>query len=139
MTNARSNAGAMGLMADAGNRTQRRQKMLNRKPPGAANCSEPDANIALARQRWPKQMKGELGDSAVLRHCGIQRRATSGHALAAGVDTAGRHLIELVPFDETLRFTCGAYSPTVICPKRGKTPTRLNERLHPVPLSISLR
>ena len=139
MTNARSNAGAMGLMQlmPATARSVAR-KMLNRKPPRRSELLEPDTNIALG-SAYLKQMKGELGDSAVL--------ATA--AYNAGPHRVTRWLpertlpadiwIELVPFDETRGYLRRVLAYTVIYEKRmGKTPTRLNERLHPVPPSISL-
>ena len=139
MSNARSHAGAMGLMQlmPATARSVAR-KMLNRKPPRRSELLEPDTNIALG-SAYLKQMKGELGDSAVL--------ATA--AYNAGPHRVTRWLpertlpadiwIELVPFDETRGYLRRVLAYTVIYEKRmGKTPTRLNERLHPVPPSISL-
>lgn len=139
MSNARSHAGAMGLMQLMPATARSVAKtMLNRKPPRRGELLEPDINIALG-SAYLKQMKGELGDSAVL--------ATA--AYNAGPHRVTRWLpertlpadiwIELVPFDETRGYLRRVLAYTVIYEKRmGKTPTRLNERLHPVPPSISL-
>ncbi|HOP16717.1 MAG: transglycosylase SLT domain-containing protein [Chromatiaceae bacterium] len=139
MSNARSHAGAMGLMQLMPATARSVAKtMLNRKPPRRSELLEPDINIALG-SAYLKQMKGELGDSAVL--------ATA--AYNAGPHRVTRWLpertmpadiwIELVPFDETRGYLRRVLAYTVIYEKRmGKTPTRLNERLHPVPPSISL-
>ena len=139
MTNAHSHAGAMGLMQlmPATARNVARQ-MLKRKPPRRHELLEPDTNIALG-SAYLKQMKGELGESAIL--------ATA--AYNAGPHRVTRWLpdrtlpadiwIELVPFKETRGYLLRVLAYTVIYEKRmGRKPTRLNERLHPVPPSISL-
>jgi len=139
MHNARSHAGAMGLMqlmpATARNVAR---DVLKRKPPRRRELLEPDTNIALG-SAYLKQMKGELGDSAVL--------ATA--AYNAGPHRVTRWLpdrtlpadiwIELVPFAETRGYLQRVLTYTVIYEKRmGMTPTRLRQRLHPVPPTISL-
>ena len=137
MDNARSHAGAMGLMQlmPATARSVAR-KVLKRKPPKQRELFEPDTNIALG-SAYLKQMKGKLGDSAVL--------ATA--AYNAGPSRVNRWLpertlpadiwIELVPFKETRGYLRRVLAYTVIYEKRmGITPTRLRERLHPVPPSI---
>ena len=139
MSHARSHAGAMGLMQlmPATARSVARQ-MLKRKPPRRHELYEPDTNIALG-SAYLKQMKGELGDSSVL--------ATA--AYNAGPHRVTRWLpdrtlpadiwIELVPFKETRGYLRRVLAYTVIYEKRmGKNPTRLNERLHPVPPTLSL-
>ncbi len=139
MSNARSHAGAMGLMQlmPATARSVAR-KVLKTKPPRRNDLFEPDTNIALG-SAYLKQMKGELGDSAVL--------ATA--AYNAGPHRVTRWLpartlpadiwIELVPFKETRGYLRRVLAYTVIYEKRmGLTPTRLRDRLHPVPPSISL-
>lgn len=139
MNNARSHAGAMGLMqlmpATARNVAR---KVLKTKPPRRSDLLRPDTNIALG-SAYLKQMKGELGDSAVL--------ATA--AYNAGPHRVTRWLpartlpadiwIELVPFKETRGYLRRVLAYTVIYEKRmGLRPTRLRDRLHPVPPSISL-
>lgn len=139
MDNARSHAGAMGLMqlmpATARNVAR---KVLKRSPPRHSELYEPDTNIALG-SAYLKQIKGELGDSAVL--------ATA--AYNAGPHRVTRWLpdrtlpadiwIELVPFKETRGYLRRVLAYTVIYEKRmGLEPTRLEHRLHPVPPSISL-
>ncbi len=139
MHNARSHAGAMGLMqlmpATARNVAR---NVLKRKPPRRRELLEPDTNIALG-SAYLKQMKGELGDSAVL--------ATA--AYNAGPHRVTRWLpdrtlpadiwIELVPFAETRGYLQRVLTYTVIYEKRmGMTPTPLRQRLHPVPPTISL-
>ena len=139
MSHARSHAGAMGLMQlmPATARSVAR-KVLKRKPPRRHELYEPDTNIALG-SAYLKQMKGELGDSSVL--------ATA--AYNAGPHRVTRWLpdrtlpadiwIELVPFKETRGYLRRVLAYTVIYEKRmGKNPTRLNERLHPVPPTLSL-
>ena len=139
MHNARSHAGAMGLMQlmPATARNVSRQ-FLKRKPPRRSDLFKPDTNIALGTA-YLKQMKGELGDSAIL--------ATA--AYNAGPHRVTRWLpertlpadiwIELVPFKETRGYLRRVLAYTVIYEKRmGRTPKRLNDRLHPVPPSISL-
>jgi soluble lytic murein transglycosylase len=139
MQNARSHAGAMGLMQlmPATARSVARD-MLNRKPPARQEILRPATNIALG-SAYLKQMKGELGDSAVL--------ATA--AYNAGPHRVARWLpqrtlpadiwIELVPFRETRGYLRRVLAYTVIYEKRlGRTPKRLNERLHPVPPHISM-
>ena len=139
MNHAHSHAGAVGLMqlmpATARNVAR---KVLKQKPPRKHELLEPEINIALG-SAYLKQVKGELGDSAVL--------ATA--AYNAGPHRVARWLpertlpadiwIELVPFDETRGYLRRVLAYTVIYEKRmGKTPTRLHERLHPVPPTISL-
>jgi soluble lytic murein transglycosylase len=139
MDDARSHAGAMGLMQlmPATARSVAR-KVLKRKPPRRKELFEPDTNIALG-SAYLKQMKGELGDSAVL--------ATA--AYNAGPHRVTRWLpkqtlpadvwIELVPFHETRGYLRRVLAYTVIYEKRmGLTPTRLRDRLHPVPPNLSL-
>ncbi|MDJ0740560.1 MAG: transglycosylase SLT domain-containing protein [Gammaproteobacteria bacterium] len=137
MSNARSHAGAMGLMQlmPATARSVAR-KMLKTRPPRRQELLQPDTNIALG-SAYLKQMKGELGDSAIL--------ATA--AYNAGPHRVTRWLpqrtlpadiwIELVPFKETRGYLRRVLAYTVIYEKRmGRNPKRLNERLHPVPPAI---
>ena len=139
MHNARSHAGAMGLMQlmPATARSVAR-KVLNRKPPRRQELLQPEINIALG-SAYLKQMKGELGDSAVL--------ATA--AYNAGPHRVTRWLpkrtlpadiwIELVPFRETRGYLRRVLAYTVIYEKRmGLQPTRLRDRLHPVAPKIGL-
>ena len=139
MDDARSHAGAMGLMQlmPATARSVAR-KVLKRKPPRRTELFEPDTNIALG-SAYLKQMKGELGDSAVL--------ATA--AYNAGPHRVTRWLpeqtlpadiwIELVPFHETRGYLRRVLAYTVIYEMRlGLTPTRLRDRLHPVPPDLGL-
>jgi soluble lytic murein transglycosylase len=139
MDDARSHAGAMGLMQlmPATARSVARQ-MLKRKPPRRSELFEPDTNIALG-SAYLKQMKGKLGDSAVL--------ATA--AYNAGPHRVARWLpertlpadiwIELLPFNETRGYLRRVLAYTVIYEKRmGRTPTRLQDRLHPVPPDLGL-
>ena len=139
MDDARSHAGAMGLMqlmpATARNVAR---DVLKRKPPRSRELFNPDVNIALG-SAYLGQVKGQLGNSAVL--------ATA--AYNAGPHRVTRWLpertlpadiwIELVPFSETRGYLQRVLAYTVIYEKRmGKTPTRLNQRLHPVPPDLSL-
>ncbi len=139
MSNARSHAGAMGLMqlmpATARNVAK---NVLKTAPPRRYELYQPDTNIALG-SAYLKQMKGELGDSAVL--------ATA--AYNAGPHRVTRWLpaktmpadiwIELVPFKETRGYLQRVLAYTVIYEKRMGLPlTRLEKRLHPVPPSISM-
>ncbi len=139
MDDARSHAGAMGLMQlmPATARSVARQ-ILKRKPPRRHELMEPDINIALG-SAYLKQMKGELGDSAVLAtaayNAGPHRvvRWLPDRTLPADV------WIELVPFDETRGYLRRVLAYTVIYEKRmGRTPTRLHKRLHPVPPQLRL-
>lgn len=118
MNNARSHAGAVGLMqlmpATARNVAR---KFLKRSPPRRQDLLEPDTNIALG-SAYLKQMMGELGDSAVL--------ATA--AYNAGPHRVARWLpertlpadiwIELVPFEETRGYLRRVLAYTVIYEKR---------------------
>jgi soluble lytic murein transglycosylase len=114
------------------------RKVLKRKAPRRTELFEPDTNIALG-SAYLKQMKGELGDSAVL--------ATA--AYNAGPHRVTRWLpeqtlpadiwIELVPFHETRGYLRRVLAYTVIYEMRlGLTPTRLRDRLHPVPPDLGL-
>ena len=139
MSNARSHAGAMGLMQlMPATARQVAKNVLKTPPPSRQDLFEPDTNIALG-SAYLKQMKGELGDSAVL--------ATA--AYNAGPHRVTRWLpqktlpadiwIELVPFKETRGYLRRVLAYTVIYEKRmGMQPTRLQKRLHPVPPSISM-
>ncbi|MCB1775394.1 MAG: transglycosylase SLT domain-containing protein, partial [Gammaproteobacteria bacterium] len=118
MQNARSHAGAMGLMqlmpATARNVAR---DMLNRKPPRRSDLYRPDTNIALG-SAYLKQMQGELGGSPIL--------ATA--AYNAGPHRVSRWLpprvlpadiwIELVPFHETRGYLRRVLAYTVIYEKR---------------------
>ncbi|WP_078121066.1 transglycosylase SLT domain-containing protein [Thiosocius teredinicola] len=138
MSNARSPVGAMGLMQlmPATARTVSR-KILNRTPPSRYELLQPDTNIELG-SAYLKHVKSELGDSAML--------ATA--AYNAGPHRVNRWLpqrtlpadiwIELVPFSETRGYLRRVLAYTVIYESRmGKNPTRLNDRLHPVPPSLN--
>ena len=139
MSNARSHAGAMGLMQlMPATARQVAKNVLKTPPPRRQELFQPDTNIALG-SAYLKQMKGELGDSAVL--------ATA--AYNAGPHRVTRWLpqetlpadiwIELVPFKETRGYLRRVLAYTVIYEKRmGIPPTRLHKRLHPVPPSISM-
>ena len=139
MQNARSHAGAMGLMQlmPATARSVARD-MLKRKPPRRSDLYQPDTNIALG-SAYLKQMKGELGGSPIL--------ATA--AYNAGPHRVSRWLpprvlpadiwIELVPFHETRGYLRRVLAYTVIYEKRmGREPVRLRDRLHPVPPNVNL-
>ena len=139
MDNARSHAGALGLMQlmPATARHVARN-LLNRKPPARREILQPDTNIALG-SAYLSEVKAKLGDSAVL--------ATA--AYNAGPHRVARWLpqrtlpadiwIELVPFEETRTYLRRVLTYTVIYEKRlGLTPTRLAQRLHPVPPTLEL-
>lgn len=139
MSNARSHAGAMGLMQlMPATARQVAKNVLKTSPPRRQELFEPEINIALG-SAYLKQMKHKLGDSAVL--------ATA--AYNAGPHRVTRWLpqktlpadiwIELVPFKETRGYLRRVLAYTVIYEKRmGMQPTRLEQRLHPVPPSISM-
>jgi soluble lytic murein transglycosylase len=137
MNNARSHAGAMGLMQlmPATARSVAR-KVLRQAPPRRHELLEPDTNIALG-SAYLRQVKSKLGGSTVL--------ATA--AYNAGPHRVTRWLpektlpadiwIELVPFPETRGYLRRVLAYMVIYEKRmGKDPTRLAERLHPVPPDV---
>ena len=139
MHNARSHAGARGLM-QLMPATARKVAtgVLKQKAPRGPELYEPALNIALG-SAYLKQVKSELGGSTVL--------ATA--AYNAGPHRVTRWLpqqtlpadiwIELVPFAETRGYLQRVLAYTVIYEKRmGREPVRLRERLHPVPTSISL-
>lgn len=84
-------------------------------------------------------MKAKLGQSDVLAtaayNAGPHRvtRWLPPHTLPADI------WIELVPFNETRGYLRRVLAYTVIYEKRmGKNPTRLQERLHPVPPDLGL-
>jgi soluble lytic murein transglycosylase len=139
MDNARSHAGALGLM-QVMPATARHvaRNLLKRKPPARREILQPDTNIALG-SAYLSEVKSKLGDSAVL--------ATA--AYNAGPHRVARWLpqrtlpadiwIELVPFEETRTYLRRVLTYTVIYEKRlGLTPTRLAQRLHPVPPTLEL-
>ncbi len=139
MDKARSHVGAMGLMQlmPATARKVARD-MLMRTPPKRHELFDPALNIALG-SAYLKQMKARLGDSTIL--------ATA--AYNAGPHRVDRWLpqrtlpadiwIELVPFKETRGYLRRVLAYTVIYEKRmGLTPTRLHDRLHPVPPVLGL-
>ena len=139
MNNAHSHAGAMGLMQlmPATARTVARQ-VLKRPPPRRSELLDPDTNIALG-SAYLSQMKAKLGQSDVLAtaayNAGPHRvtRWLPPHTLPADI------WIELVPFNETRGYLRRVLAYTVIYEKRmGKNPTRLQERLHPVPPDLGL-
>jgi soluble lytic murein transglycosylase len=128
--------GLMQLMPATARNVAR--KVLKRKPPRRDELLEPETNIALG-SAYLKQVKGDLGDSAVL--------ATA--AYNAGPHRVTRWLpprtlpadiwIELVPFNETRGYLQRVLAYTVIYEKRmGREPLRLRDRMHPVPPSLSL-
>ena len=139
MSNARSHAGAMGLMQlMPATARQVAKNVLKTPPPRRQDLFEPDTNIALG-SAYLKQMKGRLGDSAVL--------ATA--AYNAGPHRVTRWLpeetlpadiwIELVPFKETRGYLKRVLAYTVIYEKRmGRQPKRLEQRLHPVPPTVGM-
>ena len=139
MSHARSHAGAMGLMQlMPATARQVAKDVLKTPPPRRQDLFQPDTNIALG-SAYLKQMKGRLGDSAVL--------ATA--AYNAGPHRVTRWLpdktlpadiwIELVPFKETRGYLKRVLAYTVIYEKRmGRQPKRLEQRLHPVPPSVGM-
>ena len=139
MNNARSHAGAMGLMQlMPATARQVAKDVLKTPPPRRQELFQPDTNIALG-SAYLKQMKGRLGDSAVL--------ATA--AYNAGPHRVTRWLpektlpadiwIELVPFKETRGYLKRVLAYTVIYEKRmGRQPKRLKQRLHPVPPTVGM-
>jgi soluble lytic murein transglycosylase len=139
MQNARSHAGAMGLMQLMPATAKHvARDVLKRKPPRRSDLYQPDTNIALG-SAYLKQMKGELGGSPIL--------ATA--AYNAGPHRVSRWLparvlpadiwIELVPFHETRGYLRRVLAYTVIYEKRmGREPVRLRDRLHPVPPDVGL-
>ena len=139
MDNARSHAGAMGLMQlMPATARQVARNVLKTPPPRRQELYRPDTNIALG-SAYLKQMKGRLGDSAVL--------ATA--AYNAGPHRVTRWLpettlpadiwIEVVPFKETRGYLKRVLAYTVIYEKRmGRQPKRLQQRLHPVPPSVGM-
>lgn len=139
MSNARSHAGAVGLM-QLMPATARHValKLLKREPPRSSELLQPATNIALG-SAYLSDVKARLGDSAVL--------ATA--AYNAGPHRVSRWLpertlpadiwIELVPFEETRSYLRRVLAYTVIYEKRlGLKPTRLAQRLHPVPPTLEL-
>lgn len=139
MKNARSHAGAMGLMQlmPATARAVARD-ILKRKPPRRQELFRPETNIALG-SAYLGQMKNELGNSAIL--------ATA--AYNAGPHRVTRWLpertqpadiwIELVPFTETRGYLRRVLAYTVIYERRmGLSPTRLRDRMHPVSPEITM-
>ena len=138
MPNARSHAGAMGLMQvmPATARYVAR-KLLATKPPSSSELYRPETNIALG-SAYLKQMASQLGGSTVL--------ATA--AYNAGPHRVVRWLpdetlpadiwVELVPFRETRRYLQRVLAYIVIYEKRtGSEATRLSQRMPPVPPSIN--
>lgn len=132
MHNARSHAGAMGLMQLMPATARAVARDLNRKPPRRTELMKPETNILLG-SAYLKQVKNELGDSAILAtaayNAGPHRveRWLPERALPADI------WIELVPFRETRRYLQRVLAYTVIYEKRmGLDPTRLKYRMHTV-------
>jgi soluble lytic murein transglycosylase len=136
MHNARSHAGAMGLMQLMPATARAVSRDLKRKPPRRNQLLDPEINILLG-SAYLRQMKSELADSSIL--------ATA--AYNAGPHRVTRWLpertlpadiwIELVPFRETRRYLQRVLAYTAIYEKRmGHEPVRLRYRLHPVAPAI---
>ncbi|MCG6965219.1 MAG: transglycosylase SLT domain-containing protein [Chromatiaceae bacterium] len=139
MENAYSHVGAVGLMQlMPATARQVARSVLKRKPPRRRDLLEPDTNIALG-SAYLKQMKGELGDSAMLATAAYNAGPHRVTGWLPERTIPADIWIELVPFEETRGYLRRVLAYTVIYEKlMGKTPTRLHERLHPVPPSISL-
>jgi soluble lytic murein transglycosylase len=139
MDNARSHAGALGLM-QVMPATARHvaRNLLNRKPPARREILQPDTNIALG-SAYLSEVKAKLGDSAVLATAAYN---AGPHRVAGWLPqrTLPADIwIELVPFEETRTYLRRVLTYTVIYEKRlGLTPTRLAQRLHPVPPTLEL-
>jgi soluble lytic murein transglycosylase len=138
MHNARSHAGAMGLMQLMPATARAVARDLKLKPPRRHDLLQPETNIALG-STYLRQMKERLGDSAIF--------ATA--AYNAGPHRIPRWLpeqvlpadiwIELIPFRETRRYLERVLAYTAIYESRmGLSPTRLERRLHPVGPQIDL-
>jgi soluble lytic murein transglycosylase len=132
MHNARSHAGAMGLMQLMPATARAVARDLNRRTPRRADLMQPETNIALG-SAYLKQVKSKLGDSEILATAAYNagpHRVTAWlpeRALPADI------WIELVPFRETRRYLQRVLAYVVIYEKRmGLEPTRLKYRLHPV-------
>lgn len=139
MQNARSHAGAVGLMQlmPATARKVARD-VLKRRAPKSAELYEPDVNIALG-SAYLKQMKEELGDSAVLATAAYNAGPHRVTAWLPPRKLPADVWIELVPFNETRGYLRRVLAYTVIYEKRmGHKPVRLAQRLHPVPPDLRL-
>jgi len=133
MSDARSQAGALGLMQlmPATARILARRKLGLRRLPGS-RLLDPVVNIRLG-SAYLQELKKKLADNPVL--------ATA--AYNAGPRRVDRWLptspleadiwVELIPFKETRRYLRRVMSYTVIYDKRlGRKPRRLKERMKPV-------
>ena len=137
MNNARSHAGAMGLMqlmpATARNVAR---KVLRQAPPRRHELLEPDTNIALG-SAYLRQVKNKLGGSMVLATAAYNAGPHRVTGWLPEKTLPADIWIELVPFAETRGYLRRVLAYMVIYEKRmGKDPTRLAERLHPVPPDV---
>jgi len=139
MRDARSHAGAMGLMQlmPATARSVAKQQLGKKKAPGRSALLQPDTNIQLG--------------SAYLRH--LLDRLENSPVLATAAYNAGPHRVskwlptrdleadiwvDLVPFNETRRYLRRVLAYMVIYDKRlGRQPKRLQERMAPIAASNS--
>jgi soluble lytic murein transglycosylase len=139
MRDARSHAGAMGLMQlmPATARSVAKKQLGKKRAPRKQALLKPDTNI-------------ELG-SAYLKH--LLQRLENSPVLATAAYNAGPHRVDkwlpphdldadiwvdLVPFNETRRYLRSVLSYMVIYDKRlGRQPKRLRERMAPIAAATS--
>jgi soluble lytic murein transglycosylase len=129
---ARSGAGALGLMQLMPETAKHLARKLGEHPPAKQALLDPRTNIRLG-SRYLSRVLGELGDNPVLATAAYN--AGPGRVRSWLPETAldADLWVEMIPFQETRRYVQHVLAYTVIYEQRlGATPTRLNVRMRPV-------
>ena len=133
MRDARSHAGAMGLMQlMPGTARHVARGYLKQKPPRRSALLQADTNIRLG-SAYLKQLLERLDNSPVLATAAYNAGPSRVDKWLPARELEADIWIDLVPFNETRRYLRSVLSYTVIYEKRlGREPQRLRNRMAPV-------
>ena len=130
MRDARSHAGAMGLMQLMPATARRVAKgYLNRKPPKSSALMQADTNIELG-SAYLRQLLDKLDNSPVLATAAYNAGPHRVDKWLPPRDLDADIWVDLIPFNETRRYLRRVLTYMVIYDKRlGLEPKRLSERM----------
>jgi len=134
MRDARSHAGAMGLMQlmPATARNVAKQQLGKKRSPNTRALLEPDTNIELG-SAYLKHLFDRLENSPVLATAAYNAGPNRVDKWLPPRDLDADIWIDLVPFNETRRYLRRVLAYMVIYDKRlGRQPKRLKDRMEPI-------
>ncbi len=129
---ARSSAGALGLMQLMPATAKQVARKLGEHPPAARALLEPRTNIRLGSS-YLSGILDELNDHPVLATAAYNAGPGRVRAWLPDASIEADRWVELIPFRETRTYVQRVLAYTVIYEQRlGAKPSRLSERMHPV-------